>query len=95
MQNSNASLKMRKFLVRGPAPSTFEKTWEYFEGAFGMAFDMLTKTALAHWSSSLTVPPEPLIVYFPIRPAASFDHVEIFNIGRLWHSPRDEEPHHL
>jgi hypothetical protein len=42
--------KMRKFLVREPAPSTFEKTWEYFEGAFGMAFDVITKTALANWS---------------------------------------------
>jgi hypothetical protein len=27
--------KMRKFLAREPTPSTFEKTWEYFEGAFG------------------------------------------------------------
>jgi hypothetical protein len=42
--------KMRKFLAREPTPSTFEKTWEYFEGAFGMAFDMLTQSALANWS---------------------------------------------
>jgi hypothetical protein len=34
--------KMRKFLLREPSPSTFEKTCEYFEGAYGIAFDKLT-----------------------------------------------------
>ena len=42
--------KMKTFLRRERAPSSFEKTWENFEGAYGRAFDKLAEDALGNWS---------------------------------------------
>jgi hypothetical protein len=42
--------KMRRFLKRERPPSSFEKTWENFSGAYGTAFNKLTKDALSNWS---------------------------------------------
>jgi hypothetical protein len=42
--------KMRRFLKWERPPSGFNKTWENFAGAYGMAFDNLTEHALSNWS---------------------------------------------
>src|SRR5438874_8584744 len=50
MELEHVPAEMRKFLRRERAPSSFEKSWENFEGAYGMAFDRLAEDALRNWS---------------------------------------------
>lgn len=44
--------EMRKFLVRDRRPSSYDKTWENFSGAYGEAFDLLSGKLLAEWHGS-------------------------------------------
>lgn len=50
--------KIRPFLEKRRASGDYAKTWEYFVGAYGRAFDVLAQGELENWSghSQLTEP---------------------------------------
>jgi hypothetical protein len=41
---------VKKFLKKRKAQGEYAKTWEYFVGAYGMAFDRLAKEELERWT---------------------------------------------